>query len=66
VIGRVATFAGEAGFGWVEAVGINHVDLSRRAGGADTFPTILGYAWAAKTRSARVRVASRLADGPSG
>jgi NADPH2:quinone reductase len=27
----------------VEAVGINHADLSRRAGGADTFPTILGY-----------------------
>jgi NADPH2:quinone reductase len=26
----------------VEAVGINHVDLARRAG-ADTFPTILGY-----------------------
>jgi NADPH:quinone reductase-like Zn-dependent oxidoreductase len=27
----------------VEAVGINHVDLSRRAGGADTFPLIIGY-----------------------
>jgi len=27
----------------VEAVGINHVDLSRRAGGAETSPTILGY-----------------------
>jgi NADPH:quinone reductase-like Zn-dependent oxidoreductase len=27
----------------VEAVGINHVDLSRRARGAETFPTILGY-----------------------
>jgi len=27
----------------VEAIGINHVDLSRRAGGADTYPTILGY-----------------------
>jgi len=27
----------------IEAVGINHVELSRRAGGADTFPTILGY-----------------------
>ncbi|MDP9284172.1 MAG: hypothetical protein M3P41_04350, partial [Actinomycetota bacterium] len=27
----------------VEAVGVNHVDLSRRAGGAETFPTILGY-----------------------
>ena len=27
----------------VEAVGINHVDLTRRAGGAETFPLILGY-----------------------
>jgi NADPH2:quinone reductase len=27
----------------VEAVGVNHVDLSRRAGAADAFPTILGY-----------------------
>jgi NADPH:quinone reductase len=26
----------------VEAVGINHADLTRRAG-AETFPTILGY-----------------------
>jgi NADPH2:quinone reductase len=27
----------------IEAAGINHADLSRRAGGAETFPTILGY-----------------------
>src|SRR5216684_570549 len=27
----------------IEAIGVNHVDLSRRAGAADTFPTILGY-----------------------
>jgi len=40
----------------VEAVGINHVDLSRRAGGADTFPTILGYDAAGRRKDTGERV----------
>jgi NADPH2:quinone reductase len=40
----------------VEAVGINHVDLSRRAGGADTFPLILGYDAAGRREDTGERV----------
>jgi NADPH:quinone reductase len=39
----------------VEAVGINHADLSRRAG-ADTFPTILGYDAAGRREDTGERV----------
>src|SRR6266498_1033050 len=40
----------------VEAVGINHVDLTRRAGGADTFPLILGYDAAGRREDGGERV----------
>jgi NADPH2:quinone reductase len=40
----------------VEAVGINHADLSRRAGGADTFPTILGFDAAGRREDTGERV----------
>ena len=40
----------------VEAVGINHVDLTRRAGGVDTFPTILGYDAAGRREDTGERV----------
>ncbi len=40
----------------VEAVGINHVDLTQRAGGADTFPTILGYDAAGRREDTGERV----------
>jgi NADPH:quinone reductase len=40
----------------VEAVGINHVDLSNRAGGAGSFPTILGYDAAGRREDTGERV----------
>ena len=40
----------------VEAVGINHVDLTRRASGVDTFPTILGYDAAGRREDTGERV----------
>ncbi len=40
----------------VEAVGINHVDLTRRAGGAETFPLILGYDAAGRREDGGERV----------
>jgi NADPH2:quinone reductase len=40
----------------VEAVGINHVDLSNRAGGAGSFPTILGYDAAGRREDTGQRV----------
>jgi hypothetical protein len=40
----------------VEAVGINHVDLTRRAGGADTVPLILGYDAAGRREDGGERV----------
>jgi NADPH2:quinone reductase len=40
----------------VEAVGINHADLSRRAGGGDKFPTILGYDAAGRREDTGERV----------
>jgi NADPH:quinone reductase len=40
----------------VEAVGINHVDLTRRAGAADAFPTILGYDAAGRREDTGERV----------
>jgi NADPH:quinone reductase-like Zn-dependent oxidoreductase len=40
----------------VEAVGVNHVDLSRRAGGMDTFPVILGYDAAGRREDTGERV----------
>jgi hypothetical protein len=40
----------------VEAVGINHADLTRRAGGADTFPLILGYDAAGRREDGGERV----------
>jgi NADPH2:quinone reductase len=39
----------------VEAVGVNHADLSRRAG-ADTFPTMLGYDAAGRREDTGARV----------
>jgi NADPH2:quinone reductase len=40
----------------VEAIAINHIDLTRRAGGADTFPTILGYDAAGRREDTGERV----------
>jgi NADPH2:quinone reductase len=40
----------------VEAVGINHIDLSSRAGGANTFPVILGYDAAGRREDTGERV----------
>jgi NADPH:quinone reductase len=40
----------------VEAIGVNHVDLSRRGGGTDTFPTILGYDAAGRREDTGERV----------
>jgi NADPH:quinone reductase-like Zn-dependent oxidoreductase len=47
----------------VEAVGINHADLSRRAGGAETFPTILGYDAAGRREDTGERVLVTSARG---
>jgi len=40
----------------VEAVGVNHADLSRRAGGGDAFPVILGYDAAGRREDTGERV----------
>jgi NADPH2:quinone reductase len=40
----------------VEAIGINHADLSRRANGAGPFPTILGYDAAGRRENTGERV----------
>ena len=40
----------------VEAAGVNHIDLSRRAGGAGTFPVILGYDAAGRREDTGERV----------
>jgi NADPH2:quinone reductase len=40
----------------VEAAGVNHVDLSRRAGGAGKFPVILGYDAAGRREDTGERV----------
>src|SRR2546425_2078641 len=40
----------------VEAVGVNHADLSQRAGGASAFPAILGYDAAGRREDTGERV----------
>jgi NADPH2:quinone reductase len=40
----------------VEAAGVNHIDLSRRAGGANAFPVILGYDAAGRREDTGERV----------